>query len=514
MSLKNLCGLSFAFLLFLLILPQPTPCQTLLEKGILEYRAERYEEALEIFEEAYKRSPSTVLNFYLGLTYKQVGDLKKAKEHFIESLVKEPKVLDSYAELIEFLYTLDELEEAKRWLSEAERQRIMPAKISYLRGLILLKENKNTEAILAFERSKELDPQLKQAADMQIAFALARERKIKEAMEVLKDLIKVDPTSEIAELSKDYLATLEVLRQVYKEWRISLDFGYLYDDNVVSKPKETIGVIEVDRPTNKRDWALNGNFRLQYNPMLKGNFLLLTSLNAYAKRYSENKAYDQDNFSVVITPGYGFGSGAVSLPLELYYMRLNDEGYMRIRSIRPVLSYRLKDSSVFQFSLGYAKRDMLRKILGADPDEDRDARIYNVMPAFYLNFGGGKGLFSARYEYNDDETQGKNWASHTHRLSFGLIYKIFEKLSLNLSLDQSFQRFKNVSTLSGKGIPGFPEIPKRRKDRPLNLFGGLTYEPFKFLRINATYTHSRSNSNFPIYDYRRNLYSFELSFNF
>lgn len=513
MNSQNLL-LRVAVLTFALFLPFSLFAQTLLERGILEYRAERFEEALEIFEEVYRTSPSTLVSFYLGLTYKQVGDLRKAKEYFVESLTRHPKIFDSYVELIDVLNALDEIDEAKRWISEAEREGILPAKIAYLKGLVLLKENKNTEAISAFRKAKELDPQLAQVCDIQIAFALTRERKIKDAMAVLKNLVQTDPTSEIAELSKDYLATLEVLREIYKEWRFNIDLGYIYDDNVVAKPEEKIGVIEIDRPTHKKDTAFTGNLRIQYNPNLKGNLILLTSLNVYAKRFQDVRAYDQENLSFNFTPGYGFKRGAFTLPLEYYYMTLNDRSYMRIRSLRPMLNYRLSDSSVAQFSIGYAKRDMLRKIVGADPDEDRDAIIWNMAPGFFLNFGRGKGLFSSRYEFTNDETEGKNWVSYTHRIYLGLIYKLVDKLSLNLTADQSLQKFKNVSTLSGKGIPGFPERPKRREDRPLNLSAAISYEPKKFLRINASYTHSRSNSNFPIYDYRRNLLSFELSFNF
>lgn len=149
---------------------------SLLQKGIEQYRSENYEEALEILNEVYKTSPSTTVSFYLGLTYKQIGELRKAKEFFIKSLTEKPRINDAYVELAQILYQLDELEEARRWLKEAEAQQIMPAKVSFINGLILLKEGKNEEARQSFEKAKVLDKSLTQAADLQIAFSYTREK--------------------------------------------------------------------------------------------------------------------------------------------------------------------------------------------------------------------------------------------------------------------------------------------------------------------------------------------------
>lgn len=504
------------FLLFLSLIfsPDLSSGNSLLDRGIQHYRNENFEEALDIFLQAYKASPSTTLSFYIGLTYKQTGELRKAKEYFIESLTKTPKVFDSYVELIEILYSLDEIDEAKRWLMDAKEQKIMPAKIAYLEGLILLKENKNTEAIKAFEEAKTLDPQLKQPADVQISIALSRERKIGEAINLLKAIIELDPTSEIAEFSKDYMATLERLKEAYKEWRLSFSIGYLYDDNVVSKPSGTIGVQAIDEPSGKKDSAIFGNFKISYRPNLSGKILLSSDLNLYTKRYFDNKFYNTNTVTFTITPGYGFKNGVVTLPLELYYMTLNDEKYMAIYSLRPTLNLQLTDSTIFQLSAGYAKRDMLRYIIGADPKEDRDSDLYNLLAGIYLNFAEGKGLFWTRYDYQIDHTEGTNWKSDSHRIALGVLYNLVEKLNLIASADYTLQNFKKVSTLSGIGLPGFPDSPKKREDKTLNITAGLSYDLFRFMKLNLNYTHTRANSNFPIYDYKRNIYTFDLSLNF
>lgn len=45
------------------------------EQGIQLYREENFEYALELFHQLEKIAPSSVLFYYLGLTYRQTGDL-------------------------------------------------------------------------------------------------------------------------------------------------------------------------------------------------------------------------------------------------------------------------------------------------------------------------------------------------------------------------------------------------------------------------------------------------------
>ena len=66
-----------------------------LEQGIIEYRAENYEEAISIFQKIKQEQPnSSVASFYLGLTYKQTGDYKEGAKQFKDAVNLTPPVLD------------------------------------------------------------------------------------------------------------------------------------------------------------------------------------------------------------------------------------------------------------------------------------------------------------------------------------------------------------------------------------------------------------------------------------
>jgi len=488
--------------------------QDLLQKGIEQYRAENYEEALEIFNEAYKISPSTTVSFYLGLTYKQIGEARKAKEFFIKALTEKPKVNDAYVELAQILYQLGELEEAKKWLQEAESQNIMPAKVAFLNGLILMKEGRNKEARESFEKAKNLDKTIAQSADFQISLTYLSEKKIKEAKKSFEALIETSPGTDVADFAKDYLSALDRVIKSYKAWSINFITGYLYDDNVVSKPSGNIGIETVDKISGKRDSAIVNNLKINYRPLLADKLYFSGSYEFYYKNYFHTYEYDMMVHSIELTPGYNFKDGIIIFPLSYHHVWLNEREYMSLFYFRPTLNLQFMPSHIAQLSLGYGKRDILRYIKGFDPDEDRDSKQFLILLSYLYPFKEGKGLFYSRYEYIYDDTEGKNWESDSHRISLGIIYPVLNRVSLNFAGDYTWQNYRNIHTLSGKGINGFPEHQTERKDRILNISAGFGYEISRYLNLNLRYTHTRNDSNFPIYDYRRNLYNFELSFNF
>ena len=199
------------FSLFLVVLFLVFPCYpafsqaTNLSKGIEDYKDENFEEALESLIKARKEEPnSSLAAFYLGLTYKQLLNYKEAAANLRDAVTLKPMIKEAVIELIDVLYHLNELKEAKEWLAVAEKEDIKPAQTAFLKGLILLKEDKNLEAIKAFERAKEIDKAYTQAADFQIGNAYLKERRPKEAREAFRAVVIVDPMTDLAAFARHH----------------------------------------------------------------------------------------------------------------------------------------------------------------------------------------------------------------------------------------------------------------------------------------------------------------------
>ncbi|MCS7203973.1 MAG: surface lipoprotein assembly modifier [Thermodesulfovibrio sp.] len=498
-----------SFFLIILIIPS-TSAEELFQRGIEQYKKENYEEALEIFKKIYQTQPSTIVSFYLGLTYKQIGDYRNAKDYFLKSLTGIPKINDAYIEVAEVLYYLDQLSEAMKFLTEAEKEFVMPSKVLFLKGLVLSKMGKFNEARYSFEKAKSIDPALTQASDLQIALTYSSERKIKEAMKTLEGLIKIEPKTDIAEFASEYLTALKT---AFKQWSITFSLAYQYDDNVVSKPTSTIGVSAVDEISGKKDSAVVSNLRVSYKPLMLEEIFFTGEFGIYTKNYFSSNKFDTTIGTITLTPGFSFKNGFITLPLSYSQMWLNEREYMSVFSFTPTLSIPIYKQNITQITAGYSKRQMLKYTENADPDEDRDSNQYSVSVGYFYPFKE-KGILYTKYDYTVDDTQGKNWDSYSHRVSAGIIYPVIDKVSIQFALDHTWQNYRNINTYSGRGVKGFPEKAEKRKDRIYTLTGGFIFDISKTLRMNLSYYHLKADSNFPIYDYRRNIYTAELSLSF
>ncbi|MBI5187891.1 MAG: tetratricopeptide repeat protein [Nitrospirae bacterium] len=502
--------------LFLLVLFLVFPCYpafsqtTNLLKGIEDYKEENFEEALESLIEARKEDPSSSLAaFYLGLTYKQLLNYKEAATNFRDAVTLKPKIKEAVIELIEMLYNLNELKEAKEWLNVAEKEDIKPAQTAFLKGLILLKENKNLEAIKAFERSKEIDKTYTQAADFQIGNAYLKERRLAEAKESFKAVVIVDPNTDLAAFARQYEeAITKRLELMEKVWRFSVGLTYQYDDNVISR----YTTATPDIPSGE-DHAMVATFSAAYVPQLTGPWGLNAQYSLYTNTHRRLETHDVISHTIAVAPGYNFKDASLNLLLSYNHTWVNSKEYMSGISASPTLSIALGPNYIGQFSLGYNKKDFL--LAPTDVAEDRDANVFSASVAYIYLFLEGKGFLNLKYEISKEDTNGENWDYSGNKGSINILIPLKEYLKINVTGEVFHQDYKSVNTFTGPGAPtGFPDTPTKRRDKTYTASGVLSYEFYKGANFIIQYAHIRDDSNIAVYDYERNIYSAGIEYRF
>lgn len=235
--MKKIALFCFCIVLFLFLPPAFAQLSPTLQEGIRQYQQENYEEAIEIFTQLRQQEPaSSQAAFFLGMAYKQVMDYAKASANLQDAVTLSPPIKEALVELIDTLYQTGKLDEAKKWVGVAEKEGISPARTAFLKGLILSKENNNREAVVAFEKSKQLDPAFTQAAEFQIGVCLIKDRKLDLAKARFQAVITHDPLSDLATFARQYQDMVE--ERLYLERPLHLTIGVFagYDTNIVSKP--------------------------------------------------------------------------------------------------------------------------------------------------------------------------------------------------------------------------------------------------------------------------------------
>jgi tetratricopeptide (TPR) repeat protein len=495
----------FYILLLLVFLFQPESnsyaTEVRLDKGIEEYRAENYEEALDtLLTVRYQQPASSMAAFYLGLTYKQLKDYRQAEIHLRDALDLSPPVIDAYVELAEALYTLDRTDESLRLIEKSEKEGIRTAYAAFLKGLVLLKKDRTGEAIKAFTRAKELDNSLEQPSDFQIAMAHIQAQRFEDAKKSLRAIEQIDPASDLASFAKEYEKALERTVGIYRPWQFRAGLAYQFDTNVILKPTTQIPGVSI---SGEEDSSIAGTFNASYAPLFKSPYFLRFYYNFYSNTYFNLNSYNLIAQNLSVVPGYNFSEAAFSMPLSYAYYLIDGRGYMGLLSIRPTLQFIVRPNHLVQVSAGYDKRELFDGPLHSD--EDRDGHVFNASAGYIHTFKQGKGALSLAYEFSNEDTDGKNWANLGSRFLFSLLIpEPVRKTDFVLSGDFLLQHYKNTHSVFGV----------KRKDETFTISATLLAELVKGLNLNLQYSYIRADSNIAVYDYDRNIYTAGLEYRF
>lgn len=474
-----------------------------LMQGIDQYKDENYEEAIPLLLNARKEEPrSSLAAFFLGLAYKQVLDYPNAFVHLQDAVTLHPRIKEALVELIEVALQLNKLEAANEWIQIAEKEEIFTARIAFLKGLALKKEGKNMEAISSFERAMATDETLAQAAEVQIAMCYLEERKLKAAKETFQAAVLLDPTSDLAAYARQYQDLVEDRIYIERPLRVTLGAYGQYDTNVVLLPNERAFAPGI---TDEESAVLTTTARVDYVPVFKGPWLFNAQyafLGSFYENYSTSHNYISNG--IYVTPGYNFGRYALNLAVNYNHYLVRDPSYKQYLDYvyaGPLLRFLLNRAQVLELFSGYVHQEYDEPPL--IPQEDRDSDgFYGYLGWIWLYAKGA--FFSVRYEFSTDNTDGIHWENDGHRLLANIAIPVVGKLKFQITGQAFFQRFKNTNTIFGV----------KREDDVYRGSLGLTWEFYKnttlVLQVNAT----RANSNIPIYDYDREVYTAGIEYRF
>lgn len=182
----------FALLLSALLIQAEAP-EALYERGVDDYNAGRYEEAVEALKRAAAlRSDVPDYRFHLGLAYLKTGKPREAARELEAALgmvglrretrLKEPLILVQSA--IAYLH-MGNIRTARMRAELAKKKSEPDADIEYILGLVAREAGDEAEALARFSAAVELDRDHREA-NLALANILAREGRKEEALEALR----------------------------------------------------------------------------------------------------------------------------------------------------------------------------------------------------------------------------------------------------------------------------------------------------------------------------------------
>jgi len=471
-----------------------------LEKGIGLYKHENFDEALGVLKQARIEEPqSTLAAYYLGLTYKQMQNYNEATPHLRDAVTLTPKIKGALIELIDCLYQIGQLDEANKWIVEAETEGIRPAQTAFLKGLVLLKEDKNDDSIKSFENAKALDQSMTQAADYQIAIAYMKTGNFHNAKDVFQQLVVVDPNSTMASFANTYMNAIGEREKAMKPFRASIGVYWQYDDNVVLQPSGgTVGTNISDKADSREVTTAMAEYTHRFNQTfdVKAQYFL------YWAKQNDLGFYDTLSNTFVIQPEMNMKSGQISLPISYNITRVNDKAYLSSPSISGVYNQMAGNHNMAQAYLKYAYKDYMWA--PSIEDEDRTGSDFGGGFGWYYFFMKNKGFINLRYGLIKEWTSGSNWDNWENNINATLLMPVLDRLNVTVSGNLSAQYYDNTNSV----------FKVFRRDQVWTLSALAAYKFYKDSEVQLQYTYVNDSSNIDVYTYTRNIFSAGVEFKF
>lgn len=497
-----------------------------LDQGIKQYAAENYDEAIELLKKARAGQPqSSAAAYYLGMAYKQTTEYDKALPHLEDAMMLAPPVKDALSQYISVLYLLDRLDQAEQWIEKAEKENSDPANTAYWKGMVLIKKNRCADAIAPLEKARQLDPKLAQSADYAIGLCHYNQNELEKARERFKAAVVYDPASDLAANARRYQEAIDEGLFPTRPLRVTLGLYGGYDSNLILKPRNDTFAPGIGSPGSA---FFKPSLRVEFAPRFEGPWLL-SALYAFNAAYHSSFVHSEDAMShtVAVLPGYNFGRFSVSLlaAYTSYLLRTDpdmfpDENanlkrYLEYVTTGAVFKLLATPNNILEVFLGYDKKEFYHQNLTVAA-ENRDA----VGPRAYLSwtwFFLPRGFVSARYDYNEDRTDGVYWDNKLHRLSASVNIPVLPAavaakaggLYVQAACGFSFANYTYERNFLNDDLVFTTE---KRRDRLYDASVGLNWEIVKNLGLVLQYKFIRSDSNMPVFAYDDHIWTAGIEF--
>lgn len=483
-----------------------------LQQGIDEYNRENYEEAIALLAKVRQTDPqSAEAAFYLGMAYRQTNDVENAFRQFSAAVELKPLTDNAILQLIEVATLSNRLLVADKWIAIAEESKVYPARVAFLKGSVLMKEEKYDAAVAAFETAKRLDPTYAQSADFQIGVCYMQQRQYARARDLFQAAVTRDPLSDMAEYARRYQDSAEQWRYQTRPLRLTLGVTGKYDTNFrslgdtyeLAPPTYNEAVNQADR----RGFVMQNTARLDFIPQLPGPFTLTAgyaALNVLHQKYSTDNDLFANSFT--LAPGANFDRFALNLVANYTHTLKRGPGYRRyseISSVGPLFRYLLSQNHVLDLSVTHIRKNFFQAV--ANPElEDQTGRVWEGGLG-WIWFFRENAMASLNLSTSREDAAGRHYDNRGYRASLNLLYPLAEKLRLQLGGEFQRQDFDNENSLFDNTV---------RKDLSYMGVVGLTWSAFKHLDVIAQYQHLRVDSTIYAYDYEKDALSLGVEFKF
>ena len=512
-------GLAIGFLLVSALLSpadaQQSVAEVFVAQAILSYDEKRYDEALSLLREALQIEPDNVeALYYTGLVYLAQRKPDLAAENLEKARIKAPKEISILFQLGVAYFTLEQYDRAQPLLTQVFNEQPRMDSVGYYVGFMRYRNKNYQGALRAFTTGTSSDPDIQQLTRFYAGLTLAILGLPERAAAEVEEALRLQPSSPVTGPAERLRDTILAARERERRFRAEVRVGGFYDDNVAVNPKKSNDpTAEALRGRKTKSPGEIGALRLEYSWLRTGPWEATVTYSLFQTINNELPAFNVQNHLGALG---GFYRGAISaMPFQLGaqyvfdYLTLGGDDYLK-RHSATLFGTLVENAGNLTTVQG---RFQIKNFSEAAtiPEEERDAKNWMAGLLHVFRFEADKHYLRFRYQFDVEDADGKNFRYLGHRALAGAQYTLPSwETRLKYDFDLHLRDYRHEHSL----LPADAPSTKKRKDAEQTHVVRVE-QPLPFnLTLAAEYQAILAHSNLAVYNFKRNVSSLSLSWQY
>ncbi|OLB68608.1 MAG: hypothetical protein AUH96_06675 [Nitrospirae bacterium 13_2_20CM_2_61_4] len=509
---------------------QRAEADVLVAQAVLAYDNQEYDEALSLLKRALDLDPRNARGlYYSGLVYLAKKQPAQAVAPLETLQELRPADIAARFQLGVAYFIMGEYDKAQPLLESVFQEQPTLENLGYYVGFMRYRQKDYAKALEAFEATKTSDPNIRQLVLFYRGLSLGVLGLSQQAIAQLEEAqrtVAVSPITDAAVRIRDALAAGRA-RTEARRFRAQLSVGGFYDDNVAINPNPSHDPLaESLRARKTTAPGILASALADYSFIRQGPFEATVSY-SFLQTVNLNDGLSKFNIQDHLGGLAGFYRGTVAeLPYQLAlqytydYLLLDQDAFLARHT--PTFSATLVEPTVSVPGLGtfgnlttalvrYQVKEFFREPGGSDirfASEQRDALNTMVGVLHVFRFAQDRYLVRIGYQYDNENAKGVSFSYTGNRLQTGAQATLpWGDTQLRYDYDVHWQKYKNAQTL----FVNDDGVLSARDDVVQTHLAQITKPLLQNLTLTAQYQRIRDDSNIPVYDYTKNVFSLILT---
>jgi hypothetical protein len=491
---------------------QPTDVDVYVAEAILAVEDQQWDRALDLLRPVLARQPDHVeALYYTGVAYMGKRQPALAVPVLARARRNAPTEGAIGLQLGLAHIALEQYERAQPILEEVFAREPQLDSVGYYVGFLRYRQARYQDALAAFRAGRASDPVVADLSRLYTGLSLQRLGLPAEAERELTQIGQLRPASPLTAPAERLKSAIATSRESVRRFRAQVRAGAFYDDNAPTAPDPAPNdplVTTLRRGRQETTGELLG-VTLEYDWLRRESWFGTAAFSFLGTHNNALPSFDIQDYTGVLRVGRAFTAFdrlmQAGLTYAYDYLVLDNDEFVQRQAVSTYLAVAESARHLTTLQARVELREY-RESRGLPTAESQDAVNYLVGTVHFMRFERDRHFVRAGYQFDVDDTRGRNYAYRGHRFLVGAQYTLpWRSIRLAYDFDLHYRDYRHAHTILPLGRPGSRErsdldyTQTARVDVPLPWF---TRDQAFF--VTGEYINKIVDSNLDVFSYHRN----------